>query len=576
MSIFSSTAVLTFPRRFEVKVTSTTHSAEQPDVDIVVVGAGMGGIYAMHRFVSDGLTVQGFEGAPDVGGVWYHNRYPGARVDVESYDYCYFFDPELYREWVWTERYPSQPEILAYLNHVADRYDVRRRFAFNTWVSGAQWDPDANLYRVTTDTGSTVTARYLVMTTGQLSKPRKPNFPGLDDFEGEWVQTSNWPDRHVQLEGRRVGIIGTGSSGSQAITAIAPQADHLYVFQRTPNYGIPARNGPLDRERYAAYAETVAEGWAEILDHPAATRVPMHEGMSTEFTPEQQRAHLEARWQLGGQSINATFLDQGRDPAANDLVANFVREKVLEVVKDPDVARKLVPNAYPIGTRRLAVTTDYYETFNRDNVTLVDVRETPIERITPKGILTADGHEYELDLIVFSLGFNAFTGALDNANIRNEEGKQPSDYWKRGPKTYLGLMTRRFPNLFIVTRPGSPSVLANMIVDNVQHIDFIADLVGYMSRHGYSRVEPQDAAQEAWSAHVQEVAPAIRLAADNYMVHVNADDGSRVFIPYAGGFNRYVKAVEKVVSDGYTGFDFSGPQSSGAEAGVRDSTLERA
>lgn len=537
-------------------MTEQVQDSVRPDVDVVVVGAGMGGIYAVHRFTSEGLTVAGFEGAPDVGGVWYHNRYPGARVDVESYDYCFFFDPELYRDWKWTERYPAQPEILAYLNHVTDRYDVRRHFTFDTWVDGAQWDASANLYRISTDTGEVITTRYLVMTTGQLSKARKPGFAGLDDFEGEWVQTSHWPERQVQLEGRRVGVVGTGSSGSQAITEIARHAEHLHVFQRTPNYGIPARNGPLDQEKYAQYAEHVEEGWAEILAHPAAARLPMFEGMSTEFTPDLQQELLEKRWAIGGQAINATFLDQGRDRAANDLVANFVRDKVREIVQDPELAEKLVPDAYPIGTRRLAVTTDYYETYNRDNVTLVDVRETPIERITPKGILTSDGTEHELDLIVFALGFNAFTGALDNANIRNEEGKQPSDYWKRGPKTYLGLMTHGFPNLFIVTGPGSPSVLANMIVDNVQHADFIADLLLHMKSHGYVRVEPQEDAQEEWSAHVQEVAPAIRLATDNYMVHVN-DDGSRIFMPYAGGFNRYLQAVEKVVANEYEGFDLS-------------------
>ena len=536
-------------------MTSQAPSQLEPDVDVIVVGAGMGGIYAVHRFTSEGFTVAGFEGAPEVGGVWYHNRYPGARVDVESYDYCYF-DPELYREWKWTERYPAQPEILAYLNHAADRWDVRRHFSFDTWVTGAQWDPAANLYRVTTDQGQTVTGRYLVMTTGQLSKARKPNFPGLDDFEGEWVQSSHWPQREVAIKGRRVAVIGTGSSGSQVITAVAPEAEHLHVFQRTPNYGIPARNAPLDQQKYAEYAETVEQDWQQILAHPAGARMPMFEGMSTDYTPEQQREVLERRWQIGGQAINATFLDQGRDRAANDVVANFVRDKVREIVKDPEVAEKLVPDAYPIGTRRLAVTTDYYETYNRDNVTLVDVRDNPIERITPKGILTADGEEHQFDLIIFALGFNAFTGALDAANIRNEEGKQPSDYWKRGPKTYLGLTTRGFPNLFIVTGPGSPSVLANMIVGNVHHADFIAGLLAHMRARGHVRVEPREDAQEQWSSHVQEVAPPIRLATENYMVHVNADDGSRIFIPYAGGLNRYVDVVNEVVENGYEGFDF--------------------
>ncbi|MCW2748886.1 MAG: cyclohexanone monooxygenase [Nocardioidaceae bacterium] len=529
-----------------------------PDYDVVVVGAGMGGIYAVHKFKQEGLSVVGFEGAPDVGGVWYHNRYPGARVDVESFDYCFFFDPALYQEWKWTERYPPQPEILAYLGHVADRYDVRRHFSFNTWVSGAQWNPENNWYEVTTDTGQSVTGRFLVMTTGQLSKARKPNFPGLDDFEGEWVQTSHWPDRHVQLEGRKVGIIGTGSSGSQAITEIAKVADHLTVFQRTPNYAIPALNGPLDREKYDELAARVPEVWEGLQKLGAAANIPSFVGLSTDFTPEEQQAILEDRWRnVGGQSIVAIFLDQGISDEANALVSNFARDEVRRIVKDPEVAEILVPDAYPIGTRRLAVTSGYYETFNRDNVTLVDLLADPIETITATGIKTRD-HEYDLDLIVFSLGFTAFTGSIDNANIRNEAGKQPSDNWKRGPKTYLGLTTREFPNLFLVTGPGSPSVLANMIVDNVQHVDLVAGIIAYMSDHGYTRIEPSEAAQDAWGEHVQEVArPLIRYRTENYMVHVNKDDGSRVFMPYAGGYARYVEECKRIIANDYEGFEFA-------------------
>jgi cation diffusion facilitator CzcD-associated flavoprotein CzcO len=526
-----------------------------PDVDVVVVGAGMGGIYALYRFRRQGLTVVGFEAAPSVGGVWYHNRYPGARVDVESLNYCYFFDKDLYREWEWTERYAAQPEILAYLNHVADRYDVRRHFTFNAPVVGAQWDPEARMYRVTTNTGRTVTCRFLVMATGQLSEARKPDFEGLDDFQGEWVMTSHWPERQVQLAGRRVGVIGTGASGTQAITSIGKQAKHLTVFQRTPNYSVPAQNGPLDREKFEDFASRVDNVWTQLQGTGSASLMLMHAGTSTDFTAEEQQQHLEEHWQAGGHAMNVVFLDQGVSMEANELVANFVRNKVRETVKDPEIAEVLVPDAYPIGTRRLCVDTGYYETFNRDNVTLVDVRANPIERITRTGIKTRD-HAIDLDLIVFAIGFKAFTGSLDSANIRNQDGRQPSDNWRRGPKTYLGLMTTEFPNLFIMTGPGSPSVLANMIVDNVQHADFIGDLVAYMNEHGYTRVEPTVAAQGQWSAHVQEVAkPLIRLEVQNYMVHVN-EDGSRFFMPYAGGYNRYDAALKEVVANDYEGFYF--------------------
>jgi cation diffusion facilitator CzcD-associated flavoprotein CzcO len=529
--------------------------AAEPQYDVAVVGAGMGGIYAVRRFTGQGLSVLGLEGAADVGGVWYHNRYPGARVDVEGYYYCFFFDPELYQQWEWTERYPAQPEILSYLNHVADRYDVRRHYRFNTWVTDAVWDPDRNCYLVTTDGGESFTARYLVMTTGQLSKPRKPAFEGLDDFTGEWVQTSVWPDRHIDLAGKRVGVIGTGSSGVQAITEIAKSAAELVVFQRTANYSVPARNGPMDQDKYGEHAAHVEETWAEIVGNAAGSVMPLFAGALSEFDEEAQQRLLEERWDYGGHTINAVFSDQGTSLTANAVVADFVRSKVREIVEDPAVAEKLVPTEYPIGSRRLCVDTGYYETFNRDNVTLVDVRTDPIERITPDGIRTRD-RVHELDVIVFALGFNAFTGALDNIRIRNEHGQHPTEGWKRGPQTYLGLTTTGFPNLFIVTGPGSPSVLANMIVANVQHIDFIGDCIHHMDERGYTRVEPTEEAQTAWSAHVAEVSSnLLRLNVENYMVHVN-DDGTRVFMPYAGGMGVYAERCDEVMKNDFEGFEF--------------------
>jgi len=529
---------------------------DTPDVDVIVVGAGMGGIYAVHRLVQSGLTVQGIEGAPSVGGVWHHNSYPGARVDVEGYYYSYFFDPDLYREWKWENRYPTQVELEAYLNAVADKHDVNRHFAFNNWVTEAQWVEHGAYYRVTTDAGLTVTARFLVMATGQLSKPRTPPFEGLEDFEGEWVQTANWPKRPVQLEGRRIAVIGTGSSGVQTVVETAKHADHLYVFQRTPNYSVPAHNGPISDEKHAHYAERVHDTWDSITGSFGGGGFPVGTVKASEMTPEEQQAKLEEHWAWGGQSMVGVFPDQGTDPQTNELVSEFVRKKVREIVRDPELAAKLEPKDYPIGTRRVAVDVGYYEVFNQDNVTLVDLKTEPIERITRTGIRT-HSTEYEIDLIVFAVGFEAFLGSLDRAGIRNAEGRRPGDVWQRGPKTYLGLMTRGFPNMFILTGPGSPSVLANMFAGNVQHGDFVTDLLTYMNDHGYRRIEPTVEAQTEWSNHTQEVAkPLLRYGADNYMVHVNQDDQSRFFIPYVGGFNRYIQECQRVASNGYEGFEF--------------------
>ncbi|MFB4308201.1 flavin-containing monooxygenase [Actinomadura sp. GTD37] len=526
-----------------------------PDRDVIVIGAGMGGVYAAHRLMGQGLSVLGIESAPEVGGVWYHNAYPGARVDLESHYYCYLFDDDLYREWKWSERYAAQPELLRYLKHFADRFDVRRHFRFGTSVVGARWDEDGRRWAVQTDAGDVVTARFLVSTTGQLSKSRDPGFPGLDTFRGRWVQTSHWPQDGVDLKGKKVGIVGTGSSGVQAATAIAAQAERLVVFQRTPNYSVPAHNGPADHELQAELAGDLATVRAKVAAAPAGNLTPAYAGRAADFSAKQRRDLLDERWAFGGQPLLALFTDQGTNLEANRIVGDYVRAKVREVVKDPEVADRVVPDAYPIGTRRLCVDTGYYEIFNQDNVTLVDVRSDPIRRITPGGIETKDA-SHDLDVIVFALGFEAFTGALDQAGVRNAAGELVSDGWQRGPETYLGLMTAGFPNLFLITGPGSPSVLANMNVHNVQHLDFVGDLIEHARERGADRIEPTRRAQSEWTAHAAEVAgPLIRRQVDNYMVHVNKDDGSRVFLPYGGGFHQYVRRCAEVATTGFRGFD---------------------
>ncbi|MDB5445175.1 MAG: cyclohexanone monooxygenase [Phenylobacterium sp.] len=532
---------------------SDAQVAYDADFDVIVVGAGFGGVYALHRFSQQGFSVLGLESAAGVGGVWFHNRYPGARVDLDSVDYSYFFSPELYREWRWSERYAAQPELLRYINFAADRLDVRRHILFSTPMTGAQWRPQEGRYHVTAGAGRRFTCRFLVMATGNLSAARTPDFPGLETFKGEWVQTSHWPDMPADFQGRRIGVIGTGSSGVQAIPHLAEQASQLHVFQRTPNFSVPAQNGPIDPASYEAVAADVPAARARLFATQGGITGRERGAPAASYTPAEQRERLERQWARGGQGMKEVFADQSVDQASNDIVADFVREKIRETVKDPAVAELLAPRDHPIGTRRLCLDIGYYETFNRPNVTLVDISRDPIERITETGIKTRAA-SYDLDLIVFALGFHAFSGAIDRANIRNEHGKSPTDHWDRGPRTMLGLMTAGFPNLFIVTGPGSPSVLVNMVLMNEYHIDWIADCIAYMREKGFATIEPTEDAQDAWTGHVAEAArPLLRVRVKNYMVHVNAD-GSHVFMPYVGGLAAYVERANQAVASGYEGF----------------------
>jgi len=522
---------------------------------VVVVGAGPGGIYGVHRFLRQGLTVLGLEAAGGVGGVWFHNRYPGARVDLYSVDYSYHFSREILEKWSWSERFASQAELLEYLNFVADRLDVRRHFLFDTKLVSARWDGGDGRWHLRTDTGLDVATRFLVMATGNLSAPRQPPFPGLDRFGGDWYQTSYWPEDPVDLDGRRIGVIGTGSTGVQAVTALAGRASRLYVFQRTANYSVPAQNRPLGPEDQCP-PEKVLDERERLLTFPSGSQIPRAPHPLAHYTTEEQQALLERQWAHGGQGMNAVFADQGVDPATNFVVAEFVRQKIRDTVADPAVAEALCPYDYPIGTRRLCLDTGYYEQFNRDHVTLVDVRADPIVEITETGLATGSAH-YDLDVIIFALGFHAFRGALDQADIRNEAGQTPGDAWARGPRTRLGLMTRGFPNLFLPTGPGSPSVLANMILLNELHMDWIADCIAHVGDLGLATVEPTEEGEASWTAHVAEVASRLlRLNVDNYMVHVN-DDGSRVFMPYAGGLDHYMAMARGIAADGYDGFAFA-------------------
>lgn len=524
------------------------------DFDVIVVGAGIGGLYGVHRFHRQGLRVLGIEGGRDVGGVWLHNAYPGARVDVESIDYCYYFSPELYREWRWTERYAGQPELLRYLRHVADRFDLRRHFRFNERVVSAQWEPDQARYRVRTSTRQDVTCRFLVMATGQLSAPRKPPFAGLDDFKGEWAMTAQWPDRHMELNGKRIAVIGTGSSGVQVVTELAPLAGHLTVFQRSPNYSVPAWNAPADDSAWREIADDVENERQRLFYEIPGTHARFGKRPMADYSPEEQQAMIEAAWANGGHGMAYVFSDQGTDGKTNKRVADFVKAQIRAKVKNPETAELLCAFDHPIGTRRLVVDTGYYEAFNRDNVSLVSVRNNPIDRITRTGIRMADGTEHEVDVIIFALGFNAFRGAIEAADIRNAAGVHPTDRWAQGPRTLIGLMTAEFPNLFLPTGPGSPSVLGNFTLQNEFLMDWIGDCIAYMDAHGFDTIEATPEAEAEWSAHCAELSEKLmRRQVENYMVHTNPD-GSRVFIPYAGGMDRYARHAADVAQRGYDGF----------------------
>ncbi|MBW8827146.1 MAG: NAD(P)/FAD-dependent oxidoreductase [Acidobacteria bacterium] len=523
------------------------------DADVGVVGAGLAGIYAVHRFTNQGLSVVGLEAAGWVGGVWYHNRYPGARVDLDSIDYCYYFSPEIWQKWRWTERYASQPELLEYLNFVADHHDVKRHFHFNSRVTGAQWDSSEARYLVSTDAGIQVRCRFLVMTTGQLSEPRVASFPGLDRFQGQVVRTSRWPEQEVPLDDRRIGIIGTGSTAVQAIPILAEHAEHLYVFQRSARYAVPARNRAISAHSQQQIADRVREEREELFTkYAGGLRSVRPQRTAADCSPDEQVRMMERQWELGGQRMIGIFADQGINRDANDIVAEFVRNKIRAMVQDPELAERLCPT-YPIGTRRLALDTGYYDTFNRPNVSLIDIKSDPIVEITETGIRTGAAH-YELDLIVLAIGFQAFTGALDAANIRNEQGAMPSDGWKLGPRTLLGLMTTGFPNLFTPTAPGTPSVLANLFIQNEFEIDWIGDCIAHLDAHGLATIEPTVEAQDDWTEQVAEVSSRLlRRQENDYMVHVNAD-GSRIFMPYVGGFDKYVATARGIAARGYGGF----------------------
>ncbi|HEX5366263.1 MAG TPA: NAD(P)/FAD-dependent oxidoreductase [Acidimicrobiales bacterium] len=524
-------------------------------LDVVVVGAGLAGLYALHRLRGLGFRVRVLEAAGGVGGTWYWNRYPGARCDVESLQYSYSFSPQLEQEWEWTERYPGQPELLRYVEHVADRFDLRRDVQLDTRVRSAVFDESAGAWTVTTDAGEHLTATYCVMATGCLSVPKHVDIPGAERFEGETHHTARWPHEGVEVQGRDVAVIGTGSSGIQLVPVVARQARHLTVFQRTPNYSLPARNAPLDpavqasvKARYGALRRAARQSRGGVAVTP-----PRSAALSV-GADERARAY-EAAWAAGSLvAMSSTFTDLLTDEGANETAAEFVRAKVRATVRDPGVAESLAPTGYPFGTKRPCLDSGYFETFNRPNVTLVDLRRTPITEITSTGVATTAGH-HPVDVIVLATGFDAMTGALSAIDVRGRGGRSLREAWAGGPRTYLGLAVAGFPNLFLVTGPGSPSVLSNMVVAIEQHVDWIADCLTSLRSRGLGTVEPTPAAQDAWVAHVGEVASStLYPRADSWYMGANVPGKPRVFMPYVGGLDTYTSTCDRVAAHGYEGF----------------------
>jgi len=525
------------------------------DLDLLIVGAGFGGMYMLKKARELGLTARVFERGGGVGGTWYWNRYPGARCDVESMQYSMQFDPELEQEWEWKERYAPQPEILEYANHIADRYDLKRDISFGCAVQSATFDETDQLWRVTVGEGEEVSARYVVLATGCLSQPNKPDI-GQEKFRGAIYHTGEWPHEGVDFTGLRVGVIGTGSSAIQSIPIIASQAKHLTVFQRTPNYAIPAHNGPIDQEMVKYVKANYRRLREEAKQMPAGIALDFRDISAHDATDEERRKEFQRRWDYGGLTFLGGYNDLLLDESANRFAADFVREKIREIVKDPATADLLSPDNV-IGCKRLCVDTGYFQTYNQPNVSLVDISETPIQSLTETGV-SVGGEDFEFDAVVFATGFDAMTGAILNIDITGRGGEKLADKWEAGPRNYLGLSMNGFPNMFTVTGPGSPSVLTNMLPSIEQHVEWITECIAHLRDTGAALIEAEQEAEDQWVGHVNEVAGlTLRSTCSSWYVGANIPGKPRVFMPYIGGFPAYQERCREVVDRGYEGFRIS-------------------
>ncbi|MBT6305987.1 MAG: NAD(P)/FAD-dependent oxidoreductase [Rhodospirillaceae bacterium] len=541
------------------EVSSAKRSAVAPDFDVVIVGGGLAGLYSIYRFRKMGLNIRAYEAGDGVGGTWFWNRYPGCRCDVESMEYSYSFDDDLQQEWVWPERYGTQPVILEYINHVAKRFDLMRDVQLNTRITQAVFCEKKHLWTITTNNGEQITAPICIMAAGNLSTPRKPDFPGLDNFKGDWYHTGLWPKEGVDFTDKRVGVIGTGSSGVQMMPHIAAQAKHLTVFQRTANFSLPARNAPLDPEKERKHKEEYRERRLAAYNTPfGIAGYPPPDKSALEATEEERRAIYEDKWQEGG-SISYLFAykDLLLNKDANDTASDFVRNKIRATVNDPNTAELLCPDNHPIGTKRLILDSHYYEIFNQSNVKLVDVKSAPIQEITPNGIKTTES-EYQLDAIAFATGFDAMTGAIKEIDVRVDGGTTIEEQWDSGPRTYLGLMVAGLPNMFMITGPQSPGVKSQMILSIEWHINWVANCLSYMRDNNYTRVAAEVKAQQQWVDHVREVADStLYPLANSWYMGANIPGKARVFMPYVAGVEAYTKECNRVTQNGYQGFEFS-------------------
>jgi cation diffusion facilitator CzcD-associated flavoprotein CzcO len=532
-------------------------AADSLDCDALVVGAGFAGLYAVYAARRLGRSVLGIEAGGDVGGTWYWNRYPGARCDVESVDYSYSFDADLQRDWRWSERYATQPEILAYARHVADRFRLRNHYRFNERVTAAAFDEASAAWIVTTASGCRLRARWIVFAAGSLSTPIRPDIPGIDDFAGEMLFTARWPEEPVNFDGKRVGVIGTGSSGIQCIPIIAESAEKLTVFQRSPNYSVPALNRDIPDEEWAEIQATYAERRWKSFASGGGSPHEIHPREVWEIDEAERESLFEEGWKKGGVLFAKIFPKQTMDDSVNALARDFAERKIREIVRDPVVADDLIPTDHPIGTKRICTDSGYFETFNRHNVELVNLRREPIVAVTEKGIRTENGM-HELDMLVFATGFDAMTGTITRIDFRGAGGESIADAWADGPKTMLGLMVPGFPNLFNITGPGSPSVLANMILGAEQHVDWAMQLLLWAEQRGHTMVEARRDAAEAWTAHVDEIAgKTLFTQAKSWYMGANVEGKKRTFMPYIGGFAGYISQCEAVRKEGYKGFVFS-------------------
>jgi len=533
----------------EIEYRMNHHNEE---LDVIIVGAGFSGLYMLYKMRKMNLKALIIERASDAGGTWFWNRYPGARCDIESIEYSYSFSDELQQEWNWSNRYSDQSEILEYINYVVKKFNLKENIVFNTSVKSAKFDEKLKNWIVETDSKS-YSSKFCVMATGTLSSIKQPNFDGLENFKGDWYVTGEWPHEKLDFTSKKVAIIGTGSSAVQSIPVIAQEAKNLTVFQRSPNYTIPANNRPLTEKELS----NAKSSYDQIREKAKYTRAGIgynqfEERKLLDLSSEEINKELNNRWKIGGQEIfTAGFTDVGVNVEANKIVADFVKSKIKEIVKDPNVAELLSPED-AIGCKRLCADTNYFETYNRENVELIDLNSNPINSITENGILTKN-KEFKFDTIIFATGFDAMTGALQAIDITGKNGKKLKQVWKDGPKSFLGLLINGFPNLFTVTGPGSPSVLTNMMVAIEQHVEWISDCINFLSKSNLNEVEADELFQIEWMDHIEEVAKnTLRYTCNSWYVGANVPGKKRVFMPYAGGFGKYREKCDEIAENNYS------------------------